>query len=359
MAHSNPLSCADQRAAQLIPYAPPRVVHDVYAPDEIEALFAAVHRGPGNRLLVAQLFQSAEEIIAATSGGMKEGLTIDHFLQPMFHGTLAQHAACYDPLIEKAFYNSKLLAWARDYFDAEVAVPRQLHYNVGAPMPSADPGHFDSPTFRGLSHTNTPVWLLGLMGNSRLFERYKIQLVAVVTWFWNASDQGGFTYWPDGGHAAPRRIPAPFWNTAVVAENEAMLHRGESIGTPDQWGVEGLSFDSVLEGDPDGGNRWRIRSDDEVIARYRTDQLRWLFHWTAEAYPDREAYRIKADHREDLTLERVFDIFERDLKAEGIKVAIPADPLDDEHFKALLLSHYSVSSPKIYPAEAPVAARAA
>jgi hypothetical protein len=352
-------SRSDLRAAELRPYAPPRVVHDVYTPEQVAALYEAVHRGPGSRLLVAELFKSADEIFAATSGALPDGVTIEDFLQPMFRGDLAQHSACYDPLVEDALYNKKLMGWARDYFKAEVVVPRQLHFNVGAPMPCTDPGHFDAPAFRGVTHTNAPVWLLAVMANSRLFRDYKIQLAAVVTWFWRASDQGGFTYWPDGAGAPPKRIAAPFWNTGVVAENESMFHRGESIGSPDQWGLKGLTFESVLEGDPADRDGWRVRAGETIVARYRTEQLRWLFHWTAEAYPDKAAFRVRADRRDDLTLERVLEIFERDLKTDGVAFKIPADPFNDPGFKALLLSRYAIGAPKIYPPQAPVAAFAA
>jgi len=353
-------TAAEIRAAELIPFAPPRVKHDVYTPEQVEALFAAVHRGPANGLLVKQLFTSAEEIVAATSGTMPEGLTIDHFLSPMFHGYLAKNSAVLDPLVAGAFYNPKLMDWARDYFDAEIVLPRQLHFNYGPPQPSADPGHFDSSSYRGMDSTNTPIWLLSVMSNSRLFRDFKIQLAAVVTWFWRSSDQGGFTFWPNGGDKPAQRLPAPFWNTAVVAENENMYHRGESSGSPEDWGkVAGLTFDSVIEGDPAGPDRWRVRNGERVIARLGTEEIRWLFHWTAECYPDYESFRIRADHLDDLTLQRVVDIFIGDLRARNIPFAMPSDPLNDEAFKALLLREYAIASPTSYPDEAPVAGRMA
>ena len=351
---------AEIRAAELIPFAPPRVQHNVYTPEQVEALFAAVHRGPANGLLVKQLFKSADEIVAATSGAMAEGLTLDHFLSPMFHGYLAMNSAVLDPLVTDAFYNPRLMAWARDYFNAGIVLPRQLHFYYGPPQPSADPGHFDASSYRGMDSTNTPLWLLSAMTNSRLFRDYKIQLAAVVTWFWRGSDQGGFTYWPDGGHNPPKRIPAPFWNTAVVAENENMYHRGETSGTPDQWGkVKGLTFDSVIEGDPAGADRWQVREGDQVIARLGTEEIRWLFHWTAECYADYDAYRIRADHLDDLTLAQVVDTFLRDMQDRGVPCAVPSDPLDDAAFKATVLAEYAIGSPKSYPAESPVAGRMA
>lgn len=348
------LSRSDQRAAELRPFAAPRVMHEVYTPEQVDALFAAVHRSQPCRLLVAELFKSAEEIFAATSG-MMDGISLDAFLDPMFRGDLAQHSGVYDPLVEETFYNKKLMGWARDYRKAQIVLPRQLHFNVGAPMKVSDPGHFDAPAFRGISHTNTPVWQLAVMANSMLFRDYKVELCAVVTWFWNGSEHGGFTYWPDGAAGQPQRIPAPLWNTGCVAENESMYHRGESIGSPGQWGLEGLTFESLFEGDPDDSDGWRVRNGDDVIARYRTEQLRWMFHWTTITFADRAAFIRYVDHLDDLTHERIFDILERDLKAQGVSFSMPSDPLNDEVFKALLMQQYAIGTPKIYPVEAPVA----
>lgn len=360
MTKTEAMSRADVRAAELIPFAPPRVQDDVYTPEQVEALFAAVHRGPANGLLVRQLFKSAEEIVASTSGSMPEGLTLEHFLSPMFHGYLAKNSAVLDPIVASAFYNPKLMDWARDYFQAGIVMPRQLHFNYGPPQPSADPGHFDSTSYRGMDSNNTPIWLLSVMTNSRLFRDYKIQLAAVVTWFWRGSEHGGFTYWPDGGHNPPKRISAPFWNRAVVAENENMYHRGETSGSPEQWGkVQGLTFDSVIEGDPASPGHWQVRNDDTVIARLATEEIRWLFHWTAECFADFEAYRIRADHLDDLTLDKVFERFTRDLRERGVAFEQPTDPLNDDAFKAVLLREYAIGSPRDYPSEAPVAGRMA
>ncbi len=360
MEHTDAAALAEIRAAELIPFATPQIHDDVYTPEQVEALFGAVHRGPANGLLVRQLFKSADEIVASTSGKMSEGLTLDDFLAPMFHGYLAKNSAVLDPAITRAFYNPKLMDWARDYFQAGIVVPRQLHFNYGPPQPSADPGHFDASSYRGMDSTNTPIWLLSAMTNSRLFRDYKIQLAAVVTWFWRSSAHGGFTYWPEGGHSAPQRIPAPFWNTAVLAENESMYHRGESSGTPDLWGkVKGLTFDSVIEGDPAGPDLWRVRNGDTVIAQLATEEIRWLFHWTAECYADYESYRIRADHLDDLDLDRVMAIFARDLTHRGVAFAMPSDPLNDAAFKTTLLSQYAIGSPRTYPPEAPVATRMA
>jgi len=297
--------------------------------------------------------------MASTSGTDQGNVSLDHYLDPMFRGDLAQHSATYDPAVAGAFYNEKLMGLARDYWQVPIVVPRQLHFNVAAPMKVSDPGHFDAPTFRGVSHTNTPVWLLAVVANSMLFRQYKLNLCAVVTWFWNPSEHGGFTYWADGAAGQPQRIPAPFWNTGCVAENEAMFHRGESIGRPDQWGVKGLTFQSMFEGDPTSPDHWLIRNGDDVIGRYATQDLRWLFHWTGIAFKDRAEFRTFADRTDDLTHEKIFEILMRDMRDDGIKISLPSDPLNDEKFRRTLVQHYAIGSPKIYPPEAPVAVLAA
>ena len=345
---------AEQRAAAFIPSAPPRVVDDVYTAEQIDGLLKAVRAGPPRRLLTAELFASAEELMIATSGAVADGISLDAFLDPMFRGDLGQHGTSFHPAADAVLYSEKLLNWARAYRNTDYVCARQLHFNVASPMKCSDPGHYDSPSFRGLSHTNTPIWLLSVMANSRLFEDFKSKMVAVVTWFWRGSEHGGFTYWPDGAGKAPQRIAAPLWNRGIVAENEAMFHRGESVGLPDAWGVAGLTFESVFEGDPDDASRWQMRTGETVIRRFATEELRWLFHWTALTFVDYEDFRRHVDHRDDLSHDRVFDTLLDDLRGQGLSLECPSDPLNDHAFKMTLLRNYEIGSPQIYPAEAPV-----
>jgi hypothetical protein len=95
-----------------------------------------------------------------------------------------------------------------------------------------------------------------------------------------------------------------------------------------------------------------------VIARYTTDQLRLLVHWDAELYTDLADLKRHVDHLDDLTQERVFEIFAGDLRAKGVDFEMPPDPIRDPGFIALLAQTYDVG-PSSYPAEAPVATHAA
>ncbi|PRC60054.1 hypothetical protein C6A85_20285, partial [Mycobacterium sp. ITM-2017-0098] len=83
--------------------------------------------------------------------------------------------------------------------------PELMLFNINGPCANRDPGHLDSPSFRGVRHENAPTWLCSVMGKSGLFSDYLIKMAQVITWF--SLDEGsGFTYWPDGPLAAPKRV---------------------------------------------------------------------------------------------------------------------------------------------------------
>lgn len=349
---------SELRAAQLVPHAPPQVLQSVYSQEQLDTIFAVAHDAAPIPLLVRKAFRSVEEIYSATSGGNR-GAKLEDFLAPMFAGDLANYSACLDTRMVDTFYNDKFIELVKGYWDAPIVLPRALRYHVAAPMKSSDPGHFDSPQFRGITYSNTPVWLIKLMGNSMLFDDYRIRLGSIVTWCWIGSEHGGFTYWPDGADGQPKRIKTPLWNGGCLAENEAMFHRGESIGSPGSWGLEGLTFDSVFEGDPSSKQHWIVRDGSNVIARYATADLRWMLHWTAMVFENPDELRTFADHTNDLTHDQIFATLEQDLKSAGIAMPSPSDPLKDPDLRQFLIEHYAIGSPKIYPEDAPVAPIAA
>jgi hypothetical protein len=197
------------------------------------------------------------------------------------------------------------------------------------------------------------------MGKSGLFQEWAIKMAEVIVWFQKDGMDGGFTYWPDGPLAPPRRLAPPLWNLGVVTHNTAMVHRGESNGPVDQRdNPAGLGFHSTFRGDPDDPDRWQVRTRDDVIARYSTDQLRLLVHWDAELYTDLDDLKTHVDHLDDLMPDRVFETFVRDLRKRGVDFAEPSDPMRDPAFITLLATTYDVA-PSTYPPEAPVASHAA
>jgi hypothetical protein len=341
----------------LRPAAPPREIANVYTDDQHARLLDVVRTQGPWKLIIAQHFASADELIATMSGAFPEGFapSLDLFLTPTFRGYLANYGAVLYPQLHDCFYNPQFLEMAKSYWNAAYAKPQLMLFNINGPCANRDPGHLDSPSFRGVRHENAPTWLTSVMGKSGLFQDYLIKMAQVITWF--SPDAGsGFTYWPDGPLRAPKRVRPPVYNRGVVVQNEMMVHRGEPNGPLDQQIPAGLAFDTVFAGDPDDRDHWLLKNGDEVIARHHTEQLRFLVHWSAEVFSDLDELKKNMEGSDDLTIERAIDIMVDDLKARGIKLEAPSEPLHDPAFIGALNAAYDLGGPAAYPEEAPISA---
>lgn len=343
------------------PVAEPRVLDSVYSADQHRRLVNVVRDNGPWKLILAQHFDSAEEVLATLSGDMPEGIepTMDMFLTPVFRGSLAQNGTCLYPEIDDCFFNSEFLAHARSYWQAKYARPEMMLFNIQGPCGSLDPGHLDAVSFRGVTYNNTPIWLLNTMGKSGLFKPWMLKKAQVITWFYKGSLGGGFTYWPEGPLESPKRLPAPMWNTGVVVQNEMMYHRGEPNGPLELQNPQGLAFESMFSADPASGSDWQITTDGKVIQQLPADEVRFLVHWSSEVYSDLDEMKKVMDHTDDLTHDKVFDLFMDDMKARGVEFDTPANPLRDEAFIRKLTATYDSGSPRTYPEEAPGPAWAA
>ena len=123
--------------------------------------------------------------MATMSGAFPEGFTpsLDLFLTPTFRGYLANYGAVLYPELHDVFYNEEFLNRAKAYWSAEYAKPELMLFNINGPCANRDPGHLDSPSFRGVRHENAPTWLCSVMGKSGLFQDYLIKMAQVITWF--------------------------------------------------------------------------------------------------------------------------------------------------------------------------------
>lgn len=350
-----------QRMSDVLrPAAPPRELADVYTDDQRQRMLGVVREHGPWKLILAQHFASAEALLATMSGSMPEGVTptLEMFLTPTFRGYFAEHSACLYPGLHDCFYNEVFLAHARAYWNAKYAKPQRMLFNINGPCANLDPGHLDTPSFRGVRLENSPTWLCSVMGKSGLFRDYLIKMAQVITWFSTCPDSG-FTYWPDGPLRAPKRLAPPIYNRGVLVQNEMMVHRGEANGPVDRQRPAGLTLQSVFEGDPDDVDAWRVVNGDKVIARYATDDLRFLVHWSADVFEDLAELRKNLDGSDDLTHERVFDTLIADVRARGLQIETPSDPLHDPVFIRTLNAAYDIGGPTTYPAEAPVSSFAA
>ena len=345
-----------ERLARILrPASPPVILDNVYTNDELNRLLGVVRDHGPWRLIIAQHFASAEELIATLSGSMPEGVepSLDMFLSPTFRGFYGNYGTSLYPELHDIFYKQEFVEYAKAYWKAQYAKPQMMLFNINGPCANFDPGHLDSPSFRGVRYENSPTWLCAVMAKSGLFQDYLIKMAQVITWF-SHCPTSGFTYWPNGPLEEPERLTPPLRNRGVVVQNEMMVHRGEANGPVEQQRPAGLQFHTVFQGDPTSRDHWLLKTDDTVIARHHTDELRFLVHWSAEVFEDFTELKKNMDHSDDLTHERVFDTLIKDVRSRGIDIKTPSDPLRDPAFIRTLNAAYDIGAPKFYPEEAPV-----
>lgn len=342
-----------ERAKTLRPVSEPCVIEKAYSDDQHRRLLDVVRRNGPWKLIIAHHFQSAEELIATTSGMSPENVTptLEMFLSPVFRGFLSYDKVCLYPEIQDCFYNAQFLDLVRDYWKAAYAEPDGMLFNIQGPCGGGGSPHVDATRFRGITLENTPVWLMNTMAKSGLFKRWQARKAQVIAWYYRGDVGGGFTYWPDGPHEQPKQIHAPMWGRAAVVENEMMFHTAEACGPTSQRMPKGLAFDSTMEPDPDSAGGWRITTSGEVIQRIPEKEFRFLVHWGANVYMDLDEVKATLDHTDDLSHEQVFDIFLDDLKAKGRQFRPPSDPLTDKDFIAELNEVYGIEQPLQFPPE--------
>jgi len=338
----------------LQPASPPREIDNVFTEGQLRRLLDVVHDRGEWKLIIAQHFANAEELIATFAGGFPEGFepTLDMFLTPTFRGFYGNYSTCLYPEISDLFYNQTFIEHAKSYWNAQYAKPQMMLFNINGPCGNNDPGHLDTPSFRGIRYENSPTWLCSIMGRSGLFQDYLIKMAQVITWF-SHDPTSGFTYWPQGPLEQPARIKSPIYNRGIIVQNEMLVHRGEANGPIERQRPAGLGFDSVFtgeKGDPDG---WIVKTGDEVIERYRTEDLRFLVHWSSEVFEDFAELKKNMDGSDNLTYDRVFETLIADCRSRGIAIETPTDPLRDPAFIKALNAAYDFGGPAQYPVEAP------
>ena len=346
-----------KRRRPMTPIVPPRPISDIYTADEYAQLTGILRtKGPW-QLIQAIHFKSAEEMLAVSSpsGGLNKGLTLSDLLTPAFRGTFGNNGLPYVEEAHEIFYSRKLLDLVKGMHGARYGAPYLFQFNINAPSHGFDPGHFDGRSWRGLDPTNMPAWLGAVMAKSGLFDPWEVKAGQVIAWYYDSDVEGGFTYWPDGPDRAPHRLSAPIWNSGLVTDNQHMYHRGEASGAPEKRDMAvGMTLQSMIEADGEDG--WRIIDGDRIIARYEASDMRMLFHYSAHVFTDMADLKRFYDHVDDLTTDQAFDIMIADLKAKGIPVAIPTDPMSDTNFIATLTAAYA-TSPTSYHPDAPLHTR--
>ena len=335
----------DDLANALRPIAPPRVLEDVYTEDQYNRILNILKESGPWPTITANHFNTVEELVATSSGPMREGegpkITLDDIATAHFRGYFGKGSTCYYPEIEDCFYNEKFLDLVRDYWGAAYAKPTHMLFNFCGAHHSGLSPHLDAVQFRGIRIENSPVWLANIMGKSGLFFDHMVKMAQVIAW-WYRGENGTFTYWPDGPFGQPKVLEHPLWDKGVVVQNEVMFHRGDPVGRPEDRDIPGLKHRSLIGYDASQDD-WAITTDGEVIRRYQPEETRLLVHWSAEVYSDRDELEKSLDHSDDLTTDVVFERLIADMRARGVSFTEPTDPLHDTDFIRSLIATYTIA----------------
>lgn len=212
--------------------------------------------------------------------------------------------------IQPFLHHAGFVAGAREIHDRPVIEPAIVYANVLLPGQELAM-HTDVPEFRGANRVRFPQWLMVVMHHSKLFTAWRMPIVTGVSWF-SECGGGGFAFYPDGADGPVEVLPARR-NTAVLLDTDSVFHGvdlvDEVVPLPD------LSTGMVLV--HDGDDRWSVRNGDDVVARYRWNDLRFSISWKAYCFADEAERTAWREHADDLTLDTILGRLTDDLRARG------------------------------------------
>jgi hypothetical protein len=257
-------------------------------------------------------------------------------VMPWFRGNWATGGNVLVAGADRILNNPRFLEAAKSAFGVEVVRPRTIVVNLTAPMPAGAP-HVDIPSFRGATREHYPLRFLAAMGESRLFERWRVVEAGAISWFYDGPG-GGFDYWPGGLAETMHTENPPFGNVAIVADNDRMYHRIGEVGPPGA--LRPIIGPTAQIRASDRGD-WVIVDNGRSLATYSPGEVRLSVLWKAEVFVDDLAEKQAASDR--LSLNRVMEILTNDLRHRRIEFVEPADPLNSEDWIATLRRAYYTS----------------
>ena len=251
---------------------------------------------------------------------------------PWFRGDWAIAGKPLVPGAQMILHNNKFLDAARAIFGTSLIEPQMVVVNLNGPMPAGEP-HVDIPTFRGATRLHYPLPFLKVMGASGLFERWRVVQAGAVSWFYEGVG-GTFDYWPDGLEGPMLSERPPFGNVAIVSDSDRMYHRIGATGDPDST-LPGMTAAAEIQPTLDRG--WAIVEGGEVRKTYPAHSIRLSIVWKANVQDS----EMTSDH---LSLDRIMETFQEDLRQRRVDFRAPANPLADVQWILLLQRCYSDQS---------------
>ena len=173
--------------------------------------------------------------------------------------------------------------------------------------------HTDVPEFRGVNRTKHPQWLIVAMHHSGLFAGWRMPIATGIAWFHEC--QGGeLAFYPDGPDGPPVRH-AVRYNTAMLLDTDTVFHGVDRLAET-AGPVADLGPGMRLRAEGDGV--WRVVDGDDVVARYRWEELRFSISWKAYCFEDEAERCAWHGHSDDLTVESVLERLVDDLRRRGV-----------------------------------------
>lgn len=263
-----------------------------------------------------------------------------------FRETYAYGAEVFAPGIEDFANHDRLIDAARQLHGRDVIVPAIVYANLLLPGQELAV-HTDVGEFRGANRKVVPQWLVVVMFHSGLFDAWRMPIATGIAYF-GGGRGGALAYYPDGPEGAPETYE-PKHNTAAMLDTDAIFHGVDRVEGNEE-PLARLRPGMRLHHDAD--DRWSVRDGSDIVATYRTDELRYSVSWKAYCFADEHERRVWFEHSDDLTLDRILDTLVADLCERG-RLDSPDHGLSDTDLGRLLIDEYIH-----FPAAAPAATEA-
>ncbi|MEP4148295.1 MAG: hypothetical protein ABJL54_13845 [Halioglobus sp.] len=233
--------------------------------------------------------------------------------------------------VEAFLEHPKMQRAAREISACEEIVPAIVYANLLIPGQELAI-HTDVPEFRGANRKNAPQWLLVCMLHSGLFDRWRVRILTCVSWFGTAKG-GAFTFYPNGANGAREAIPAQH-NSAILIDTDKVFHGVERVAQrlPELPPIEAGTRLYHLDDDD-----WALRAGNQTLARYSWPQIRYSISWKGYCFKDQEERSLWESGSDDLTLDQIIDLFERDLRQSG---RMKGDRPEPDDFAQMMVETY-------------------
>jgi hypothetical protein len=139
--------------------------------------------------------------------------------------------------------------------------------------------------------------------------------------------------YPQGVRVTPTVWNVRF-NTGVVLDTDTIFHGVDEVNGTLPNITEGMRL-TFNDSAPDS-EAWVVVHGTKALAKFSFDELRLSISWKAYVFASPEDRALWQDHRDDLNLSYILDVFRSDLKKRG---QLPAS-LDMEHLAYLLMRQY-------------------